>query len=304
MLALVIGQGSIGQRHARLLRELGHEVHTVSAHLPEGAGNHRDLREALAAHAFGYVVVASPTSRHREALATLQAAQWQGATLVEKPLFESTGPGAVHPAGPTFVAYNLRFHPVLRALREALAEQRITSVTAYAGQYLPDWRPGRDYRETSSARRASGGGVLRDLSHELDYLRWIFGPWRAVTGLQGRFGPLEIEGEDTASFLAHTERCPVLHLEVNYLDRIGRRTVAVNTHHHTYLADLTAGTLRVDDRTHTFPLDRDQTYRDQHRAILEGSATHLCTYAEGLATVALIDRLESLKGPESWTPLP
>ncbi|MFX7793064.1 Gfo/Idh/MocA family oxidoreductase, partial [Acinetobacter baumannii] len=43
------------------------------------------------------------------------------------------------------------------------------------GQYLPDWRPTKDYRETVSAKTELGGGVLLELSHELDYAQWILG---------------------------------------------------------------------------------------------------------------------------------
>ncbi len=43
------------------------------------------------------------------------------------------------------------------------------------GSYLPDWRPGNNYKKSVSAKKDLGGGVLLELSHELDYIRWIFG---------------------------------------------------------------------------------------------------------------------------------
>src|SRR5690606_29956228 len=76
------------------------------------------------------------------------------------------------------VAYNLRFMPSAIRLKELLTEQivgRIHSVSIEVGQYLPDWRPATDYRKNVSACKKLGGGVLLELSHELDYLTWLFG---------------------------------------------------------------------------------------------------------------------------------
>jgi predicted dehydrogenase len=66
------------------------------------------------------------------------------------------------------------------------------------GQYLPSWRNNRDYKNTVSASRAKGGGVLRELSHEIDYLRWIFGDYVWVSARIGRLSNLDIDVEDTA----------------------------------------------------------------------------------------------------------
>ena len=75
-------------------------------------------------------------------------------------------------------AYNLRFLPSLQAYRERIqfgVIGKVLSVRCEIGQYLPSWRPGSDYRQAVSASRALGGGALLELSHEIDYLRWIFG---------------------------------------------------------------------------------------------------------------------------------
>jgi len=99
------------------------------------------------------------------------------------------------------VGYNLRFSPSLSEFKrkvDQLRFGRVLSVRAETGQYLPDWRTGRDYRKTASAREESGGGVLRELSHEIDYLRWIFGNIVWVSAWCGKQSDLEIDVEDTA----------------------------------------------------------------------------------------------------------
>jgi predicted dehydrogenase len=303
MHAVVVGQGSIGQRHARLLGELGLKVTTVSRHLPAGPTNHATLEAALALGGVDYVVVATPTGDHRDALSTLQAANYLGLTLVEKPLVARLEEAVPRPPGPVFVAYNLRFHPALQRLKRELVGQTLLSASAYAGQYLPQWRPQQDHRQSYSASPEAGGGVLRDLSHELDYLTWLLGPWQRVTGAVRHTGTLEIRSEDAVSMIARAERCPALHLELNYLDRVGQRTLTIHTSTHTYALDLVRGELRVDHDRQTFDLDRDATYRSQHRAVLAGDITSLCTFEEGLTLVRLIQQLETMKGADAWTAL-
>ena len=70
-----------------------------------------------------------------------------------------------------------------------------------SGRIIRDWRPGRDHRTTASATQQAGGGVLRDLSHELDYLLWLFGPWQRVAALGGSSGARQIEVDDHLDLL-------------------------------------------------------------------------------------------------------
>ena len=98
------------------------------------------------------------------------------------------------------VGYRLRFAASVREFKREVDSPRfggVLSVRAETGQYLPDWRNGRDYRATASARGESGGGVLRELSHEIDYLRWIFGDIEWLSAWCGKQSDLEIDVEDT-----------------------------------------------------------------------------------------------------------
>jgi predicted dehydrogenase len=78
---------------------------------------------------------------------------------------------------------------------------RPLSLRAEAGQHLPTWRPGADYRVTVSARAELGGGAVLELSHELDYARWILGEAAAVSARAGRLSDLDIDVEDVAEIV-------------------------------------------------------------------------------------------------------
>src|ERR1041384_5415448 len=110
--ALVIGFGSIGQRHARVLEARGHAVAVVSRRAVEHARRYPDPAAALAEFRQDYVVIANETGLHRETLRALLAARFAGTVLVEKPLFHDVAGDDPAEAARTYVAYNLRFHPL------------------------------------------------------------------------------------------------------------------------------------------------------------------------------------------------
>lgn len=294
--AVVAGLGSIGTRHARILAELGVVVTTVSR---RDGGDHRSIGEALSRGEVDYVVIATETARHIDALRELAAAEFRGTVLVEKPLLARPEPLPSFPFAKLFVAYNLRFHPVMAALARRIAGRSAITVSAYVGQDIRDWRPGRDHRDTASSTVAAGGGVLRDLSHELDYLLWLFGSWQRVAALGGASGARDLEVDDHLSLLVEMARAPVVQVHLDYLDRAGLRRIRINLADETIEADLVGGNLIVNGIATPYPSERDTSYRAMHQAALNGDGT-LCSLAEGVAVVDLIDASERALNSKSW----
>lgn len=298
--ALVVGYGSIGQRHARVLGGLDCHVGVLSRRPVDFANSYSDLADALAKVRPDYVVVANSTDEHHRTLEALVLQGYTGVVLVEKPLF--SGPLTVppHVFKQVFVAYNLRFHPVIQEMRMLIEGQRLLSVHAYVGQYLPEWRPGSDYRKSYSVRAERGGGALRDLSHELDYLTWMTGQWQLVSALGGHFSPLEMDSDDIFALLLRTERCPVVTLQMNCVDRRARRFVIVNTAEHTIEADLIGGSIALDRESLSFIPEPDGTYRAMHEELLSGNCASLCTLNEGLDVLRLIEAAERSADQCEW----
>jgi len=297
---LIVGYGSIGSRHARLLSELGCDVAVVSKREIDFPKRYGTLREGWLAHRPTLVVVANATAAHHTALAELAQLGHAGDVLVEKPVFDHVLPLPPNNFRQFRVAYNLRFHPVLSRLCEALATQRVISVQAYVGQYLPNWRPETDYRLCYSAHADQGGGALLDLSHDLDYLSWMTGSWRRVAATGGHMSPLEISSDDVFFLLYESDRCPVIGVQLNYLDKLGRRQVIVNSADHTYEADLVRSSLKIDGEELHFPVERDTTYRAMHVAMLSGNPMQACTVPEALDTLALCDAARDAAAGGYW----
>lgn len=268
--ALVIGFGSIGRRHGEVLDSLGCETAVLSRRA-EAIGERTafaTLAEALERHRPDYVVVADETSRHHATLSALAAAGFGGRVLVEKPLFAAPAALPHHGFAALGVGYNLRFHPAVRALRHALDNHAALTVEASVGQSLPDWRPGTEYRTSYSADPARGGGVLRDLSHELDLLVWLFGAPEAVVAMGGRVSALEIDSDDAWSALLRQPGSAMTTLHLDYLHRPGRRVMSVTTAEQSLDLDLIAGTLTVNGRAEAFSTERNASLRAMHSAML------------------------------------
>ncbi len=292
MKALIIGYGSIGSRHARVLTGLGCKVSVLSHREVEFKPCYRDLEIAIKEVQPDYVVIANKTIEHYPTLLELSKIGFRGIVLVEKPLFSDVQQISVEQFKAVFVAYNMRFHPLIRKLHNLLKKEKVLSVHAYVGQYLPFWQPERDYRLFYSASKSAGGGVLRDLSHELDLMNWLFGGCNSMTALGGHFSHLEIDSDDIFSIMMVANKCPVVTVQLNYLDRVTHREILVNTERHVIEVDLSQKTLRVDDQTEKFEVERDETYQLQHQAVLNGDHKYLCSFDEGIEVLKLIEASE------------
>ena len=208
--ALVVGFGSIARRHIESLRAMAADAEIVVLR-PSGKPGGADCRfvttveQALQTKP-ALAVIASPSAFHMESLLPLLQAGVP--CYVEKPPVASQADverlRALKPLPVTLTGCNLRFLPSLQRLRRELQSGAIgTPVRAslQAGQWLPDWRPGTDYRKSYSADARRGGGAILDLVHELDAARWLFGEFDRVHAVVGKLSALEIDAEDSAAIV-------------------------------------------------------------------------------------------------------
>ena len=296
----VIGYGSIGRRHERILKDQGCDVAVVSRRDIEVDFLYKRIADVVKDFEPEYAIVSNETFLHHNTISQLASSGYKGKVLVEKPLFTTAQEVPIHEFCEIRVAYNLRLHPVILRLREILVGQKILSMSCYVGKYLPDWRPNVDYRESYSAHSDKGGGVLLDLSHELDYLSWILGDCLQVAALGGHLSSLEVTSDDVFSLLLSYSNCPVVTVDLNYVDRRGRRTLVVNTENHTYEADLILHKLSVDLEEKIYDVGQDDTYKSMHRSFLMNDVNHLCSIKEGLSTLQLVDEARESARLGEW----
>ncbi len=300
MKCLVVGYGSIGERHVRILNQLSCRVAVVSKRDITYPLVYNDLEKAVLKEAPDYIIIANRTVDHYPTFFQLASLGYTGVLLVEKPLFHNPVALPTNSFKRVYVGYNLRLHPILIRLAEIISTERVLYAQAYVGQYLPDWRPKADYRSCYSSSGAEGGGVLRDLSHELDYLQWLLGDWLRLVAIGGKYSSLEITSEDMYSIMLSMEKCPMVQLHLNYLDKIGRREISLVTGNSAIHADLIANTLRINNEVTSYEVNRDHTYLMQHRAVINGDEEQLCGLDEGMAVLNMIKAIEESNGERRW----
>lgn len=247
---LIAGLGSIGQRHLRNLVALGVDdiflLRTKDEPIQDfpQLAVFTSLEDALQQKPDA-VIVSNPTAHHLDV--ALPAAQAGCHLFIEKPLSHTWEhveellkiAKAKNTIG--LVGFDMHFDPGLRKVRELIARETIghlTAIQAQVGQYLPDWHPWEDYRHGVSARTEMGGGVILDLIHEIDYVRWLMGETSQVTCMKGRISHLEIETEDTAAILLRFESGAIGTINLDYIQRIISRSCRIIGEEGTIFWDL------------------------------------------------------------------
>jgi predicted dehydrogenase len=296
--AVVIGYGSIGRRHAQILRGMHRfdEIAVLSQQKNLDFTTIRSLEDVRKLNP-SYIVVASNTMLHFEHLQFLEENLQEKKILVEKPIFDSIKPFKPM-KNEVYVGYNLRFHPMMEKVKSVIATRPLWYVQVDCRSFLPTWRVGRDYRETSSAKRDLGGGVLLDLSHELDYVQWLFGSLVIDHAVNKKVSNLEINSDDMLLLAGHIEGSAHIQISLNYFCKTPSRQLFIDGESLSIKADLIANTLSVfsngEKQEYSWPsMEKDFTYLEQHHAVLSGDLSRLCSFSEGMKTIQLIDQIRT-----------
>lgn len=317
---LIVGSGSIGKRHLRLARDLLPNAdirvlrHQPTNDVPENSNGYFFNMEDAINFKPQIAVIASPAPFHIKIAEALVSVGTD--FLIEKPLSSSLdnvsklletcrNQGVILLTG-----YNLRFLPSLQKFRELLSEDvlgKVLSVRCEVGQYLPSWRPDDDYRSGVSARRELGGGALLELSHELDYLRWIFGEVEWVNATLSKQSNLDIDVEDTAHITLGFEAGPDAHhlIGVVNLDFIRhdatRICIAIGEKGSLRWNGLTGevDTFEVDGKEwqqlFSYKHQRDESYQAEWANFLEcvnQRKSPLVTGEDGLKVLEIVDSIQ------------
>lgn len=263
MRTLLVGLGSIGRRHLTNLRAIlpDSEIAVWRHARPGDTTEHVDgadrvVYDAEEAVAFRpeIAVIASPAPFHVRAATRL--AQAGVHLLLEKPIsHDEAGVEALlglcrEQRIVVMVGYNLRFSEALRVAHDAVTlgrVGRVLAIRAEVGSYLPDWRPGSDYRTVVSARAELGGGAVLELSHEIDYVRWIGGEARTVSAQIAELGGLGLGVEDTAEITLQLVSGAIAQIHVDMVQRAPHRTCRVVGTDGTLVWDAIANTVTVYD---------------------------------------------------------
>lgn len=293
MRALILSMGSIGRRHADVLRSLGFDISAISSQEIIDIKCYKEL-ETVDINQFDYFIIASPTYLHFKHLSYIDTNVSGKIILCEKPLFDKFRD--FNPNNKVFIGYNLRFHPLILELKNMLNPSEILTIEARCGQYLPSWRE-RQYTSSYSAKKELGGGVLLDLSHEIDYLSFLCdSKLELIKSYQAKVSNLNITSDDICMILAKCNKT-LINISLNYLSKTPYRQILVETNNNTYHLDLITNILKIVDQDGKITqiqkpnLQRNDTFKAMHINALN-MQNHICTFAQAMDTMRLIDQIQ------------
>jgi len=324
--ALVVGSGSMAKRHISNLRCLypNLEVVCVSSSGRDITASDVGATETLASideailDKPNIAIVASPANFHLLHAAPLVEADIP--VLIEKPLcceYQELSRISLdkikHKVG---VGYNLRFMPAAKRVKQIVesgALGRISTVFSEVGQYLPDWRPGSDYRVGVSAQKKLGGGALLELSHELDYLIWLFGPFSEVFATLSYSNILDIDVEDMVDALLRNDEGTIFHVHLDFLQRSPSRFFKAVGEEKTLIWNLLVNEVVLYGPGSTSELvyrdlgyDRNDMYLDQVEAFVafaECNGEFDSTIDSGIEVMRLVEAIKLSNQHRAWVKL-
>lgn len=280
-----IGIGSIAKRHIKNLNELCEEKKIrlqIDALRSSRRSLEEDIRDYITKEYYSYselpsdydvFFITNPTEFHIESLSAVHEKARD--FFIEKPITSYEKLRSVldipyRNDSLYYVACPLRYTNVIRYMKNHLDITDVLAVRCISSSYLPDWRPGTDYRNTYSAHKNLGGGVGIDLIHEWDYIHYLFNNPEKIISIYGKKSNLEIDSDDFALYIAEYPHMTV-ELHLDYYGRKALREMMVFTNHETIRADLISNRIEylVSGKVIDLSEERNDFYKKEMLQFLE-----------------------------------
>ena len=298
--AVIIGYGSIGQRHAKILFDLKlfEKIYIVTKQKISSKYQKLNSLKELNKINPDYFLICSETFKHYNQLKYLVENFKKKIIFIEKPLFEK-GYQLKLNKNIVFVGYNFRFHPVIKFIKIFLKnKKKILSTTVLCGSYLPSWRKNIIYNKSYSSDKKKGGGVLLDLSHEIDYITWILGSFTKKYFIYKKFSNLKTTSNDFVSLIGSNKKTKYMLINLDYFSKIPKRQIIIEGDNFSLSCDLIKNSIKVKNFNKMKSIEfskksKDESYVLQHQNILSNSTKIACSYNEAFKLLKFIDKIQN-----------
>lgn len=297
---LIIGYGSIGRRHAEILKKnkIIDKIYIFTSqncNTYEKISNLSEIKKLD----LSLIIICSRTIDHFKHLKYITDNVKNKTILVEKPLFNKIKKINLKNKNKIFTGYNLRLHPVIQFTKKYLKNKKVFFAGIYCHSYLPNWRENQRYHKSNTAIKKYGGGVLLELSHEIDYLQWLFNKIIKINSVStNRISNLKIDVEDYAVITGETKKINFL-LDLNFFSKIYQRCVIIYGYDFTMKCDLIKNKIFIIKKNKkkiiNFKTFQNYTYDLEHKLILSNNTNSLCDLSQGLQIVKIIDKIRKFK---------
>ncbi len=295
---VIVGFGSIGKKHYNILKNHFKikNICIVTKQL---------LKKKLTVKSIydlkfipDLIVVANNTSQHINSVKIIEKKYKNLSVLVEKPLFDKNYK-LKKLKNRYFVGYNMRFNPIIRYLKKVIKNQKFFSVQVTCNSFLPLWRKGINYQKSYSAFKDKGGGVTLDLSHEIDYVKYLFGKIKIKYCDVRKISKLKIKSEDHLFLQANTSNIKYIGIFLNYYSQYNQRFIKIDGSKKSYFADFLKRKISIfsplkKKREISFKNKKDADYIDQYKDLFKGKKV-ICTFKDALSSVHDINKIKNYR---------
>ena len=326
MNALVIGYGSIGKRHCRLLQEQGLEKCDIyiaelqPARIEQALSSGYKIYDLSGAviRDFDIVVVASSTASHVHVLKLLP--KINKLLYIEKPLahnFLKIAPIARQlkrslGEAKVVVGYMLRQHPAVQAVKQLIENNELGKILKYraeCGMFLPNWHPWEDYRDFYMSDIDGGGGALLDISHEIDLVTYLAGPVQRTFGILGNLSSLECTSDDFSEIILQHKNSCIGSISLDLIQKDTFRKTRLIFEKGEVEIDFISKKLSVhtdvkEVKNRSFELGADDLYLSQYKDALDTDGAIACSIDEGLKVMEIIHAVRESSVSGSFVNLP
>ena len=299
MVIVIFGYGSAGRRHASIISKnfTKTKVYIYTKQKIEKYNCFNELK-AIKNLKPNYIIIASENYKHFKQLKFLENNFKGLKILVEKPIFNKIENLKIK-KNKVFVGYNLRFHPYIKYICDAINRNKIYDVQFIANSYLPSWRKNISYKKNYATKKKNGGGVILDLSHELDFANLFFGKFDILYKQYGKVSNLTYDSEDYLKVIGRAKEINIS-LDLKYFSRNEIRKILLDGKNFSINADFTNSILKIASNKKIIikkkKISIDQTILEMHKAVLSNkNSSLLCTYSEGLKLLKLITYIKEKK---------
>lgn len=287
---LIIGKGSVSLKHK-------HAIKLISKKFKITNLSSREFSNGVSIkNNFDFIILCSPSSFHYDHYKIIEKKFKNTKVLIEKPLFNKPYKIKKKPKNLYFVGYNLRFHPVIKFLKKYLKEKQVFFVRANCSSYLPSWRK-KNYHKAVSAKKKFGGGVLLELSHEIDYLLWIFKKIKINYSLNKKVSKLQINTDDIFILNCITPKKTIINLTINFFSRIPNREIYIDGKNFSIYANILNNSITLIEQKKTRIIkfknfSMNETFKLENLSILNNDLKDICTFKEGNELINLISKIK------------
>lgn len=233
---LFIGYGNMTKKYCKILEKYKKKI-SIKFYTNQKIKNNlsKNIIE-LKKYNPDIIFICSSTVDHYKHLKLINGLFKNKIIIVEKPLFHKLL-NLRNLRNKIFVDFNLRYDPLIQYIKDKTNKKKFLTVEIFCKSYLPYWRK-NDYSKSYSSKRKLGGGVLLDLSHEIDYLLWMFGEIKIDYVINNKISDLKIDSDDNLLLIGKSKKVKQIFLHLNYYSKLEHRSISVSSKKVNFYADL------------------------------------------------------------------